>query len=72
MSLMMYDTVSFMPGLAVIVTEWFPAGLTSLVSTRGRVPVEKYIRVLNINCGIWTLHVHKFIGAILCVFDVWR
>ena len=39
--LIWYVTVSSAPELATILTEWFPGGLTSLFSTRGRVPVEE-------------------------------
>ena len=35
---MLYDTMTSAL-LATIMTEWFPGGLTSLFSTRGRVPV---------------------------------
>ena len=37
--LIMYDTVTFAL-LTTILTEWFPGGLTSVFSTRGRVPVS--------------------------------
>ena len=39
--LIWYVTVSSAPELATILTEWFPGGLTSPFSTRGRVPVEE-------------------------------
>ena len=58
-SLMIYDTVSSVPVLVTILTEWFPAGLTLLVITIGRVPVERhnYVIIVPVVCmGVLLLY----------------
>ena len=51
-SLMLYDTMTFAL-LTTIVTEWFPGGLTSLFSMRGRVPESDiYIEVSKMSRSV--------------------
>ena len=52
---MLYNTMTSAL-LATIMTEWFPGGLTSLFSTRGRVPVS----VINIE-------VSKMSRSVTCI-----